>query len=110
METTLNGTMPNINAEAVVNMNSFKEIYRREDRGRVESDGAVTFEVNGQAIDFSVLQRIDYDELKGCDTDFYSFDVESKVLMSRYDAGQKYSAVAIRSFIVNASSSEGEKR
>lgn len=108
METTINGTMPSISADANVRVDSFKEVYRREDPGRVESDGFVTFEVNGERNGFSVLQYIAYDELRGCDAGFHSFDVESRIVLTKYDTKQMYSLVAIRSFIVNASTPESE--
>lgn len=95
--------MPDISSDSDVRMDPFKEVYRREDRGKVESEGTVTFRVNGEANGFSVLQNIEYDELRGCDDTFYSFDVESKVLLAKYDSKQRYSSVAIRSHIVNAS-------
>ena len=101
--------MPNIRPDSSVRIHSFKEVYRRDqDPGRVESDGSVTFEVDGQANGFSVLQNIAYDELKGCDISFYSFHVESRILLSKFDAKQNYSGVAVRSFIVNASTPESE--
>lgn len=100
--------MPVISPNSRVKVNSFKEVVRREDRGRVESDGTVTFEVDGQENGFSVLQNIAYDELDGCESDFYSFDVESRVLLSKYDERQKYSGLAIKSSIVNASKPESE--
>lgn len=100
--------MPVISPNSRVKVNSFKEVVRREDRGRVESDGTVTFEVDGQENGFSVLQNIAYDELDGCESDFYSFDVESRVLLSKYDERQKYAGLAIKSSIVNASKPESE--
>lgn len=103
IKTTINGTMPDISRNSAVRMNPFKEMYRREDRGKVESEGTVTFQVDGEANGFSVLQTIEYDELRGCDDSFYSFDVESKVLLTKYDPSRRYSSVAIRSYIVNAS-------
>ena len=100
--------MPVISPNSSVKVNSFKEVFRREDRGRVESDGTVTFEVDGQENEFSVRQNIAFDELDGCESGFYSFDVESRVLLSKYDERQKYSGVAIKSSIVNASKPESE--
>lgn len=100
--------MPVISPNSSVKVNSFKEVFRREDRGRVESDGKVTFEVDGQENEFSVRQNIAFDELNGCESGFYSFDVESRVLLSKYDERQKYSGVAIKSSIVNASKPESE--
>lgn len=108
VETTVNGTMPRISPDANVRINSFKEVYRREDPGRMESDGSVTFEVNGEANGFSVLQNIAYEEQRGCDVGFYIFDVESRILLSKYDAKQNYSGIAIKSFIVNASTPDSE--
>ena len=108
VESTINGTMPDISPDSSVRVNPFKEVYRREDPGRVESDGTVTFEVDGQANGFSVLQNIAYDELEGCDIGFYSFDVVSRVLLFKFDARQNYSGVAIKSFIVNASTPDSE--
>ena len=107
-EATINGTMPTIRPDSRVKINSFKAVYRREDRGRVESDGTVTFEVDGKKNEFSVLQNIAYDELSGCDSSFYSFDVEARVLLSKYDEKQNYSGVAIKSSIVNASKPDSE--
>ena len=78
------------------------------DRGRVESNGTVTFEVDGQVNGFSVLQNITYDELDECESGFDSFNVESSVLHSKYDEKQKYSGVAIKSSIINAPKQEGE--
>ena len=103
VETTINGTMPDISTSSEVRMEPFKEVYRREDRGKVESEGTVTFQVDGEANGFSVLQTIAYDELRGCDDSFYSFDVESRVVLSKYDPMRRYASVAIQSFIVNAS-------
>ena len=103
IETTINGTMPAISRNSTVRMDRFKQVYRREDRGKVESEGTVTFQVNGEANGFSVLQTIEYDELRGCDDSFYSFDVESKVLLTKYDPRLRYASVAIQSYIVNAS-------
>ena len=103
VETTINGTMPDISTGSDVRMDPFKEVYRREDRGKVESEGTVTFQVDGEANGFSVLQTIEYDELRGCDDSFYSFDVESRVLLTKYDPIHRYASVAIQSFIVNAS-------
>lgn len=103
LETEINGTMPDISSNSAIRMEPFKEVYRREDRGKVESEGTVTFRVDGEANGFSVLQTIEYDELRGCDGSFYSFDVESKVLLTKYDFSKNYSSVAIRSYIVNAS-------
>ena len=95
--------MPSISPDSDVRMDPFKEVYRREDRGKVESDGTSTFQVDGDPNGFSVLQTIEYDELRGCDDGFYSFDVESRVLLTKYDTEQRYSSVAIQSYIVNAS-------
>lgn len=103
LETTINGTIPGIDPYAVVRMEPFKVVYRREDRGRVESEGSAAFRVGDEINGFSVLQTIEYDELRGCDHGFYSFDVESRVLLNKYDSKQKYSSVAILSNIVNAS-------
>lgn len=103
VETTINGTVPEISPNSDVRIDPFKEVYRREDPGKVESEGTVTFQVDGKANGFSVLQTIEYDELKGCDDSFYSFDVESRVVLSKYDPRQKYASVAIQSYIVNAS-------
>ena len=100
--------MPFISPNSSVKVNSFKEVFRREDRGRVESDGIVTFEVDGQENEFSVLQNIAFDELDGCESGFYSFDVESRVLLSKYDERQKYSGIAIKASIVNASKPESD--
>ena len=108
VETTINGTMPDIRTNSDVRMDPFKEVYRREDRGKVESEGTVTFQVDGEANGFSVLQTIEFDELRGCDDSFYSFDVESRVLLTKYDPKQNYSSVAIQSFIVNASTPDSE--
>ena len=95
--------MPNIDPNSNIRMEPFKEVYRREDRGKVESEGSVAFRVGDEANGFSVLQTIEYDELRGCEHGFYSFDVQSGVLLTKYDSRQKYSSVAIRSYIVNAS-------
>ena len=95
--------MPDISPNSDVRIDPFKEVYRREDPGKVESEGTVTFQVDGKANGFSVLQTIEYDELKGCDDSFYSFDVESRVVLTKYDPRQKYASVAIQSYIVNAS-------
>ena len=103
IETTINGTIPDISSDSDVRMDPFKEVYRREDRGKVESEGTATFQVDGAASGFSVLQTIEHDELRGCDNSLYSFDVESRVLLTRYDLKQRYSSVAIQSYIVNAS-------
>lgn len=103
VETTINGTVPEISPNSDVRIDLFKEVYRREDPGKVESEGTVTFQVDGKANGFSVLQTIEYDELKGCDDSFYSFDVESRVVLSKYDPTHKYASVAIQSYIVNAS-------
>ena len=103
LETTINGTIPSIDPYSDVRMESFKVVYRREDRGKVESEGSAAFRVGDEINGFSVLQTIEYDELRGCDHGFYSFDVESRVLLNKYDSKQKYSSVAILSNIVNAS-------
>ena len=107
-DSAINGTMPVISPNSSVKVHSFKEVFRRVDHGRVQSDGKVTFQVDGQENGFSVLQNIAYDELDGCESGFYSFDVESSVLHSKYDKKQKYSGVAIKSSIINASKQEGE--
>lgn len=106
--TTINGTMPNINADARVQVNSFKEIYKREERGRVESNGAVTYSVDGQAKSFIVQQIITYNDPRGCHIDIYTFNVESKLLLSKYDADQGYTGIAIKTSIVNGSLREGK--
>jgi len=103
IETTINGTMPDISSDSDIRMDSFKKVYRREDHGKVESEGTTTFQVDGETNGFSVLETIEYDELRGCDDSFYSFDVESRVLLTKYDPNQKYASVAIQSYIVNAS-------
>ena len=109
VETTINGTMPDIKTNSKIGIDPFKEVYRREDRGKVESEGTVvTFQVDGEANGFSVLQTIEYDELRGCDDSFYSFDVESRVLLTKYDPRQRYSSVAIQSYIVNASTPDSK--
>ena len=108
LETEINGTMPDIGPNSAVSMDPFNEVYRREDRGKVESEGTVTFSVDGDGNGFTVLQTIEYDELRGCDDGFYSFDVESKVLLTKYNPDQNYSSVAIRSHIVNASSADSK--
>ena len=108
-ESTINGTMPVISPNSIVKVHSFKEAFRRVDRGRVEANGTVTFEVGGQVNGFSVLQDISYDKLDGCESGFDSFNVESSVLHSKYDEKQiDYSGVAIKSSIINASKQEGE--
>lgn len=106
--TTINGTMPNINADARVQVNSFKELYKREERGRVESNGAVTYSVDGQAKSFIVQQIIAYNDPRGCHIDIYTFNVESKLLLSKYDADQGYTGIAIKTSIVNGSLREGK--
>ncbi|PFX25811.1 Nidogen-1 [Stylophora pistillata] len=103
LDTTINGSIPSIDPYSVVRMEPFKVVYRREDRGKVESIGSVAFRVGDETYGFSVQQIIEYDELKGCGHGFYSFDVESRVLLTKYDSKQKYSSVAILSNIVNAS-------
>ena len=107
-ESAIKGTMPVISPNSSVKIHSFKEVFRCVDRGRVESNGTVTFAVDGQVNGFSVLQNIAYDELDGCERCFDSFNVESSVLYSKYDEKQKYSGVAIKSSIINASKQEGE--
>ena len=107
-ESAINGTMPVISRNSSVKVHSFKEVFRCVDRGRVESNGTVTFEVDGQVNGFSVLQNITYDELDECESGFDSFNVESSVLHSKYDEKQKYSGVAIKSSIINAPKQEGE--
>ncbi|XP_074631939.1 nidogen-like isoform X3 [Acropora palmata] len=104
--TTINGTMPNINADARVQVSSFQEIYQRRERGRVESNGAVSYSVDGQAQSFFVQQFITYDEPRGCHVNIYSVNVESKLLLSKYDAKQGYTGIAIKTSIVNGSLSE----
>ncbi|XP_067028180.1 nidogen-like isoform X4 [Acropora muricata] len=104
--TTINGTMPNINADARVQVSSFQEIYQRRERGRVESNGAVSYSVDGQAQSFFVQQIITYDEPRGCHVNIYSVNVESKLLLSKYDAKQGYTGIAIKTSIVNGSLSE----
>ena len=107
-ESAINGTMPVISPNSSVKFHSFKEVFRRVDRGRVESNGTVTFEVDGQVNGFLVLQNIAYDELNGCESGVDSFNVEFSVLHSKYDEKQKYSGVAIKSSIINASKQEGD--
>lgn len=100
--------MPNINADARVQVSSFQEIYQRRERGRVESNGAVSYSVDGQAQSFFVQQVITYDEPRGCHVNIYSVNVESKLLLSKYDAKQGYTGIAIKTSIVNGSLSESK--
>lgn len=106
METFLEGRLPPLSSSSSVAIETFRVEYRRDGRGRVESDGSVNLQIDGKKTSYTVTQVIEFDELQGCEGKFDSFIIETEVLITTYDEQGAYTGIAIRTTVGNGKTRE----
>ncbi|KAK3741770.1 hypothetical protein QZH41_011391, partial [Actinostola sp. cb2023] len=102
VETEIRGTIPPIEAEAIVRMNKFRQEFKRTGPGRMQSRGTVKYEVDGAEHSFTVDQFIDYNEQKGCGNHVDKGVLETDVISLRHDKANAFLVIAVKATFINA--------